>query len=122
MKSLRQTGALVVNDITRIHSDAPGFKAFTTLFNAPRVLVAQSCPTLCNPTTVAHQASLSMEFFRQATGVDCHSFLQRNFPTQESNLGLLHGRQILYRLSYREVLMHHTMLKKILICDEGTID
>ena len=65
MKSLRQTGALVVNDITRIHSDAPGFKAFTTLFNAPRVLVAQSCPTLCNPTTVAHQASLSMEFSRK---------------------------------------------------------
>lgn len=35
MRSLRQTDALVVNDITRIHSDAPGFKAFTTLFNAP---------------------------------------------------------------------------------------
>ena len=29
------------------------------------VLVTQSCPTLCNPWTVAHQASLSMEFSRQ---------------------------------------------------------
>ena len=30
-----------------------------------KVLVTQPCPTLCNPWTVAHQASLSMEFFRQ---------------------------------------------------------
>ena len=29
------------------------------------VLVTQSCLTLCNPHTVAHQASLSMEFSRQ---------------------------------------------------------
>ena len=29
------------------------------------VLVAQSCLTLCNPWTVAHQAPLSMEFSRQ---------------------------------------------------------
>ena len=28
-------------------------------------LVAQSCPTLCNPWTVAHQVPLSMEFSRQ---------------------------------------------------------
>ena len=27
--------------------------------------VAQSCPTLWDPWTVAHQAPLSMEFFRQ---------------------------------------------------------
>ena len=37
-------------------------------------------------------------------GVDCHSLLQRNFPTQGSNAGLLHCRQVLYHLSYREVL------------------
>ena len=29
------------------------------------VLAAQSCPTLCNPWTVACQAPLSMEFSRQ---------------------------------------------------------
>ena len=28
-------------------------------------LIAQSCLTLCNPMTVAHQAPLSMGFFRQ---------------------------------------------------------
>ena len=36
------------------------------------------------------------------TGVDCHSLLQRIFLTQVSNVGLLHCRQILYHLSYRE--------------------
>ena len=29
------------------------------------VLVTQSCPTLCNPVDIAHQAPLSMGFFRQ---------------------------------------------------------
>ena len=29
------------------------------------VLVTQSCPTLCDPWTLAHQAPLSMEFSRQ---------------------------------------------------------
>ena len=30
-----------------------------------RVLVTQSCLTLCNPMAVARQAPLSLEFFRQ---------------------------------------------------------
>jgi len=34
------------------------------------------------------------------TGVGCHFLLQGIFPTQKSNLGLLHCRQLLYRLSY----------------------
>ena len=38
------------------------------------------------------------------TGVDWHSLPQRNFPTQGSNPGLLHCRQILDRLSYGEVI------------------
>ena len=50
------------------------------------------------------QASLSLEFSKQETGVDCHSLLQRIFPTQGLNPGLLHCKQILYCLSYREVL------------------
>ena len=37
------------------------------------------------------------------TGVGCHSLLQRIFPTQVLNLSLLHCRQILYCLSYRQV-------------------
>ena len=35
------------------------------------------------------------------TGVGSLSLLQRIFPTQESNWGLLHCRQILYQLSYQ---------------------
>ena len=30
-----------------------------------KLLVAQSCPSLCNPWTIAHQAPQSMGFFRQ---------------------------------------------------------
>ncbi|XP_070318415.1 xaa-Pro aminopeptidase 2 isoform X2 [Odocoileus virginianus] len=38
----------------------------------------------------------------QNTGVGCHALLQGIFPTQESNPGLLHGRRILFQLSYQE--------------------
>ena len=37
----------------------------------------------------------------QNTGVDSPSLLQRIFPTQGSNPGLPHGRQILYQLSHQ---------------------
>ena len=40
----------------------------------------------------------------QNTGVDSLSLLQGIFPTQGSNLGLPHCRQILYQLSHREAL------------------
>ena len=36
--------------------------------------------------------------------MDCHFLLQGIFPIWESNLGLLHCRQILYQLSTREAL------------------
>ena len=36
------------------------------------------------------------------TGVGSHSLLQGIFPTQGSNSGLLHCRQILYHLSHQE--------------------
>ena len=42
----------------------------------------------------------SMESPSQNTGVDIHSLLQGILPTQESNPGLLHCRQILYQLSH----------------------
>ena len=35
------------------------------------------------------------------SGVGCHSLLQGIFPTQGSNVGLLHCRQILYHMSYQ---------------------
>ena len=38
-------------------------------------------------------------------GVGCHSLLQGVFLTQESNPGVLHGRQILYRLIHQGNLL-----------------
>jgi len=53
-------------------------------------LVAKSCPTLCDPRHFCPWA-----FPGKNTGVGCHILLQGIFPTQGSNLGLLHCSQIL---------------------------
>ena len=56
------------------------------------------------PWTVACQAPLSMGFSRQEYWRSCHAFLQGIFPTQESNLSLLHllhCRWILYHWATR---------------------
>ena len=59
-------------------------------------LVAQSCPTLCNPMDGgAWRATVHGDSPGKNTGVDCHTLLQGIFPTQESNHGLLHCRQTL---------------------------
>ena len=42
------------------------------------------------------------DFPGKVTGVDCHFLLQEIFPTQGSNLGLPHCRQMLYRLSHQK--------------------
>ena len=42
------------------------------------------------------------DFPGENTGVDCYSLLRRIFLTQGLNPSLLHCRQILYRLNYRE--------------------
>ena len=61
--------------------------------------VAQSCPTLCDPmdTRLLHPR----DFLGKSTGVGCHFLLQRIFPTQGSNPGLPHCRQMLYHLSHQ---------------------
>ena len=43
----------------------------------------------------------SWDFPGKNTGVDCHSLLQGIFPTQGSNPGFPHSRQILYHLSHQ---------------------
>ena len=40
------------------------------------------------------------DFLGKNTGMGCHFLLQRIFPTQGLNPGLLHCRQILYHLSH----------------------
>ena len=64
--------------------------------------VTQLCPTLCNLMDCSLPGSSVHGIFPgNSTGVDCHFLLQRIFPTQGSNLGLLHCRQMFYCLSYQ---------------------
>ena len=44
------------------------------------------------------------DFAGKRTGVGCHFFLQRIFPTQGLNPGLPHCKQTLYRLSHQKSL------------------
>ena len=53
------------------------------------------------PWTVAHQAPLSMKFSRQEYWNGLPFPFPGIFPTQGSNSGLLHHRQILYCLSHQ---------------------
>ena len=61
-----------------------------------KVKVAQSCPTLVTPWTIQ-----SMEFSRPEYWRGSCSLLQGIFPTQGSNPGLLHCRQILDQLNHQ---------------------
>ena len=61
------------------------------------VLVTQSCPTLCVPMDWGlPSSSVLWNSPGKNAGVSCHALLQEIFLTQESNLGLLHCRHILY--------------------------
>ena len=59
------------------------------------VKVAQSCSTLCDPIDCPWNS------LGQNTGVGSLSLLQGIFPTQGSNPGHSHCRQILYQPSYQ---------------------
>ena len=50
------------------------------------------------------------DFPGKNTGVGCHSLLQGIFPTQGSNLGLLHCRQILYSPSHQGISFMYTYI------------
>ena len=64
--------------------------------------VAQSCPTFYDPMDCSlHQAPLLWDFPGKSTAVGCHCLLQGIFPTQGSNPGLPHCRQMLYHLSHQ---------------------
>ena len=65
-------------------------------------LVAQSGPTLCNPMDCSPPGfSVHEDSPGKDSEVGCHALLQGVFPTQGSNPGLLHFRQILYHLSHQ---------------------
>ena len=61
-----------------------------------------SCVWLCNPTDCSPPgSSVHWDSPGKNTGVGCHALLQGIFPTQRSNLGLLHRRWTPYHLSHQ---------------------
>ena len=70
------------------------------------VLVAYLCLILCNPMYCNPPGSSVCGILqtRLLEWIAVPSSRERIFLTQELNPGLLHCRQILYHLSYREVL------------------
>ena len=77
--------------------------------------VAQSCPTLVTPQTVAYQAPCPWDFPGKSTGVGCHCLFQGIFLTKASNPGLHHCRQMLLTVwPTREVIL----IKLLNICDQ----
>ena len=65
-------------------------------------LIAESCPTPCDPMDCSPQGSSIYGVSpTKNIGVDCHGLLQGIFPPQGSNPGLPHCRQILCQMSYQ---------------------
>ena len=65
-------------------------------------LVAKLCLTLCDPLDCSLLgSSVHGDSPGNNTGVGCHAVLQGIFPTQGSNPGLPHYRQIPYYLSHQ---------------------
>ena len=74
-------------------------------------LVAQSCPTLCNPMACSPPgSSVHGNSLSKNTEVGCHALLQGIFPTQVLNPALLHGRRMLYCRATREASPHYFSL------------
>ena len=86
-------------------------------------LVTESCPTLCDPWTTAHQA-LSVHGILQEknTGVGCHSLLQGIFPIQGSNLSFLHCRHLSQGSPPRKMVIaeHYTKHRVLLSSGDST--
>ena len=64
-------------------------------------LVVQSCPTLRHHGLQPTRLLCPWDSPGKNARVCCHAFLQGIFPTQGSNPGLPHCRQILYHLSHQ---------------------
>ena len=94
LKTLTLSSPIRFNSVPPASRTVPGIQCV-------KVLVVQSCPTLCNPMDCSSLGSSIHEILQaRILELDCHSLLQGSFPTQGSNLGLLHYRQILYGLSH----------------------
>ena len=82
----------------------------TWLLEKPCIcLVTQLCPTPCNLIDYSSPgSSVHGDSPGKNTGVSCHALLQEIFPTQGSNPGLLHCRQIFTSWATREAQKIHS--------------
>ena len=94
--------------VSLLHSGFSPWRTTNTLVagsssrNCPCVcLVAQLCLTLRPHGLQPARLLCPWDSPSRNTGVGCHALLQGIFPTQGSNPGLLHCRQILYQLSHQ---------------------
>ena len=72
------------------------------IMSAVLCLVAQSCPTLCDPMDYSPPgSSVHGDFPGQNTGVGCHALLQGIVTTQGLNPSPPNCRQFLYCLSHQ---------------------
>ena len=91
-----------------IHSSQSGNKHWYNEVKWSEVKVIQLCPTLCDSMNYTGHGilqptshpSIHGDSPGKTPGVGSHSLLQGIFPTQGSNPGLLHCRQILCQLSH----------------------
>ena len=82
-------------------------------------LVPKLGPTLWDTMASSPPGSSVQDFPGRNTGVGCHFLFQRIFPTQGSNLGLLHCRRILHQESHKtnlyfilQAFLYFLILKK----------
>ena len=85
-----------------------------------KVLVAQSCPTLRPHEWQTARFLCPWGSPDKNTRVNCHVLLQGIFPTQGSNLGLLHCRCILYHLITWEAEATHIPSHMVLSISKAT--
>ena len=82
-----------------LQDEAPGWKVTNMLLRKwAKVFVTQLCLTPCDHMNCSKPGSSVHGILQARVGI--YSLLQGIFPTQESNLDLLHCRQILYCLSH----------------------
>ena len=75
---------------------------WTSIWRKLKVLVTPLCLTVCDPMNCSLPgSSVHGDSQGKNTEVGCHVLLQGTFPTQGSNPGLPHCRQILYHLSHQ---------------------
>ena len=78
------------------------------------MLDAQSCPTLCDPMDCSLPGS-SVRGILQAGILEAVaiSSSRGSSPRRGSNLGLLHGRQILYQVSHQAPRLQDTDMENV---------